>query len=88
MKYLIGMIAGAGLAAAAPLQTRATDSYFFTLWVINCVSIYRSLGRELRIRSGNSYTMTSFDVGGTQPTAGNPMGNPALGGFFFPSSGN
>lgn len=31
MKYLIGMIAGAGLAAAAPLQARATDSYFFTL---------------------------------------------------------
>ncbi|CRL17048.1 Lipase, autotransporter EstA [Penicillium camemberti] len=59
MKYLIGMIAGAGLAAAAPLQARATDSYFFTF--------------------GNSYTMTSFDVGGTQPTASNPMGNPALG---------
>ncbi|CAI7587092.1 unnamed protein product [Penicillium glandicola] len=59
MKYLISMLAGAGLAAAAPLQARATDSYFFTF--------------------GDSYTMTSFDVNGTQPTTGNPMGNPTLG---------
>lgn len=31
MKYLIGMIVGAGLTAAVPLQARATDTYFFTL---------------------------------------------------------
>ncbi|OQE08277.1 hypothetical protein PENVUL_c010G06863 [Penicillium vulpinum] len=30
MKYLISMIAGAGLAAAAPLHARATNTYFFT----------------------------------------------------------
>ncbi|KAJ5487659.1 hypothetical protein N7530_001959 [Penicillium desertorum] len=59
MKYIVSMIIGAGLAAAAPLQSRATSNYFFTF--------------------GDSYTMTSFDVGGTQPTTDNPMGNPALG---------
>ncbi|KAJ5385063.1 Lipase GDSL [Penicillium concentricum] len=59
MKYIISMIAGAGLAAAAPLQARATNSFFFTF--------------------GDSYSMTSFDVSGTQPTPGNPMGNPTLG---------
>ncbi|KAJ5514614.1 Lipase GDSL [Penicillium fimorum] len=59
MKYIISMIAGAGLAAAAPLQARATNSFFFTF--------------------GDSYSMTSFDVSGTQPAPGNPMGNPTLG---------
>ncbi|KAI2681469.1 CAZyme family CE16 [Penicillium roqueforti] len=59
MKHFITMIAVAGLAAAAPLQSHDTNSYFFTF--------------------GDSYTMTSFDIDGTQPTASNPMGNPALG---------
>ncbi|KAJ5184869.1 Lipase GDSL [Penicillium cf. griseofulvum] len=59
MKYLISLIAGAGLAAAAPLEARATNSFFFTF--------------------GDSYSMSSFDVSGTQPTPGNAMGNPTLG---------
>ncbi|KAJ5131063.1 CAZyme family CE16 [Penicillium bovifimosum] len=59
MKHFISIIVGAGIASAVPLQSRATDTFFFTF--------------------GDSYTMTSFDVGGTQPTAKKPMGNPALG---------
>ncbi|KAJ5834537.1 Lipase GDSL [Penicillium robsamsonii] len=59
MKYIISLIAGAGLAAAAPLEARATNSFFFTF--------------------GDSYSMSSFDVSGTQPAPGNPMGNPTLG---------
>lgn len=31
--------------------------------------------------SGNSYTTTTFNVDGTQPSASNPMGNPTLGQF-------
>ncbi|KAJ5551463.1 hypothetical protein N7535_000587 [Penicillium sp. DV-2018c] len=59
MKYFISIIAGAGIASAVPLLSRATENFFFTF--------------------GDSYTTTSFNVGGTQPTAGNPMGNPVLG---------
>lgn len=29
--------------------------------------------------SGDSYTQTNFDINGTQPSAGNPMGNPTIG---------
>lgn len=29
--------------------------------------------------SGNSYTTTGFDIHGNQPSAANPMGNPAIG---------
>ncbi|KAJ5774230.1 hypothetical protein N7457_009126 [Penicillium paradoxum] len=59
MKHFITLLAGAGLTAAVPLQTRSTNTFFFTF--------------------GDSYTWTSFDATGTQPTAGNPMGNPTLG---------
>jgi phospholipase/lecithinase/hemolysin len=33
----------------------------------------------LKLRSGDSYTATSFNISGPQPSASNPMGNPALG---------
>lgn len=37
-------------------------------------------------RSGNSYTQTGFSTTGEQPSASNPMGNPALGKFLcFPN---
>ncbi|KAJ6131395.1 hypothetical protein N7523_001855 [Penicillium sp. IBT 18751x] len=66
MKQRLLYLAGMATVAAVPLAHQSSATYFFTLYgdLVTC---------------GDSYTMTSFNISGTQPSPSNPMGNPTLG---------
>ena len=60
------------LLAASSFCLACSQKYLFSLYVKpdNGLSL-------LTVTSGDSYTDTGFDTNGAQPSAGNPLGNPA-----------
>ncbi|KAJ5337740.1 hypothetical protein N7452_004468 [Penicillium brevicompactum] len=47
--------------------------------VAAAVPLQHRAGTTYFFTFGDSYTQTNFDINGTQPSAGNPMGNPTIG---------
>ena len=73
MHFILVVPALASLVFAVPQNPEV--NYWFSLWVSFFTSRLVFLTRYLS-PSGDSYTQTGFEVNGTQPSIGNPLGNP------------
>ena len=64
----------APLAFAAPRYPEV--NYWFSLWVLFLFVSHTVFLIRDPSSSGDSYTQTGFEFNGTQPSIGNPLGNP------------
>ena len=78
MRYqLLTLIAEVARVTALPMA-QCSSTYFFTLYEMMATTPCAK-DKQAHSASGDSYTMTSFDIYGEQPSASDPMGNPTLG---------